>query len=168
MKAPVTLGVVVAALFCSCGKSPEQEAKHPTALGLSNVVPVNPNPEAPITGAEVWIVSGTNYNIQGTSLLTLGNGQTMFTVKALCEFPPSSNDRPIARSLAKYAIDHGYTAKVKQSSWNGIPQQPSGAIGVSLMQNTPPGYPAPGYRYSFTIAELQNGKSEEANREQTR
>ena len=114
MKAPVTLGVAVAVLFCSCGKSPEQQAKNPIALGLSNVVPMNPNPDAPITGAEVWTVSGTNYSIQGTSLLTLGNGQTMFTVKALCDFPPSTNDRPIARSIAKYAIDPESLAKLAE------------------------------------------------------
>ena len=145
MKAPATLGVAAALLFCSCDKPPREQTLKTivpgdtnVAIGASPQVPMNPNPEAPITGAEVWNVSGTNYSIQGTTLLTLGNGQTMFTVRALCDFPPSTKDKPIARSIAKYAIDHGYTTKVKQSSWNGIPQQSSGAIGVSLMQNTPP------------------------------
>jgi hypothetical protein len=164
MKSLAVLGVAVALLFSSCSKPTPQQAKNPIGPGGSNVasraspqVPMNPNPEAPITGAEVWNVSGTNYNIQRTTLLTLGNGQTMFTVHALCDFSPGKNDKPFARSIAKYAIDHGYTTKVKQSWWNGAPQQSSGAVGVSLTQNTPAGSFAPGYRYNFTMTELQNG-----------
>ncbi len=167
MKAAAELGVAIVLLFTSCAKSPQQQANNPVvatgsnvAIGVPPKTPMNPNPESPITGAEVWKVSGTNYSIQGTSLLSLGNGQTMFTVKVLCEFLPGTNDKPIARSIAKYAVDQGYTAKVKESWWNGVPQQFSGAVGVALMQK-PAGdslLPAAGYRYNFKISELGEGK----------
>ena len=115
MKAPAAVGVAAALLCGSCGKSPQQQAKNSAIAAHTNITVGLPpqtqtsrNPESAITGAEVWKVSGTNYSIQGTSLLSLGNGQTMFTVKVLCEFLPGTNDKPIARSIAKYAVDHGY------------------------------------------------------------
>jgi len=169
MKAPAAVGVAAALLCGSCGKSPQQQAKNSAIAAHTNITVGLPpqtqtsrNPESAITGAEVWKVSGTNYNVQGTSLLTMGNGQTMFIVKAFCDFVPSSKDKLIARSIAKYAVDHGYQAKVKESWWNGVPQQFSGAVGVALMQKAPAGSapPAAGWRYNFTVAELQTGKSE--------
>src|ERR1035437_5351212 len=107
------------ALFCcSCGKPPPTQTSN--------------NPEFPISGAEVWTVSGTNYNIEGTALLVMGNGQTLFVIKALCEYQPDASHTPIARSLAKYAVAHGYHKKVSASWGNGRPQPFSGGVGVAL------------------------------------
>jgi hypothetical protein len=130
-----------------------------TNSGKPQQTQTSSNPESPITGPEVWSVSATNYDIQGTALLTMGNGQTLFIIKALCNFVPDKTHRPVARSLAKYAVDHGYLKKVKQSWWNGTPQQFSGAVGVALMQKSRGDFSAPnsGYRYSFTVAELDAG-----------
>ena len=71
------------------------------------------NPECPVTGTEVWTIAGKNYDIEGTALLTMGNGQTLFIVKALCASQPDRSWMPVARALAKYAIDHGYHKKVR-------------------------------------------------------
>ena len=108
VKAPATFGVAVVLLFSSCSKSQQHPANDSAVTTGSNSAtavplqtPMNSNPEAPITGTEDWNVSGTNYSIQGISLLSLGNAQTMFTLKALCDFQPGTNDTPIARSIAQ-------------------------------------------------------------------
>jgi hypothetical protein len=89
----------------------------------------------------------------------MGDGQTMFVIKALCTFSPDKTHEPVARAIAKYAVDHGYTKKVAQSWWNGVLQQPSGAIGVALMRLSEDGSTAvSGFRYHFTIADLQDQK----------
>jgi hypothetical protein len=115
------------------------------------------NPEFPITGAEVWSVLGTNYNIEGTSLLVMGNGQTLFVVKALCNFAPDATHKPIAQSLAKYAVEHGYHKKVSASWGNGIAQPFSGVTGVAFIQqrNNSVLTLNSGYRYTFQIQELE-------------
>jgi hypothetical protein len=115
------------------------------------------NPEFPITGAEVWNVRGTNYNIEGTSLLVMGNGQTLFVIKALCNFAPDVTHKPIAQSLAKYAVEHGYHKKVSASWRNGIAQPFSGVIGVALIQQSGSGILtlSSGYRYTFQVSELE-------------
>jgi hypothetical protein len=115
------------------------------------------NPEFPITGAEVWSVLGTNYSIEGTSLLVMGNGQTLFVVKALCNFAPDATHKPIAQSLAKYAVEHNYHKKVSASWANGIAQPFSGLIGVALIQQRNNGVLtlSSGYRYTFQIQELE-------------
>ena len=140
--------LIVALLCSSCGK--------PAPTQTSN------NPEFPITGAEVWIVSGTNYNIEATTLLVMGNGETLFVIKALCDYRPDASHKPIARSLAKYAVDHGYHKKVSASWGNGRPQPFSGAVGVALINKIAVGATSAsyGYRYSFQIAELAEGRAE--------
>jgi hypothetical protein len=130
-----------------------------TNSGKPQQTQTSPNPESPITGPEVWSISGTNYDIQGTALLTMGNGQTLFVIKALCDFVPDNTYKPVAWLLAKYAVDHGYHKKVKQSWWNGMPQQFSGSVGVALMHKShgDSSLPNSGYRYSFPLAELDAG-----------
>jgi hypothetical protein len=115
------------------------------------------NPEFPITGAEVWSVLGTNYNIEGTSLLVMGNGQTLFVVKALCNFAPDATHKPIAQLLAKYAVEHGYHKRVSASWGNGIAQPFSGVVGVALIQQSSKDFLtlSSGYRYTFPITELE-------------
>lgn len=135
-------------LLCSsCGKTPTQTSN---------------NPEFPITGAEVWTVSGTNYNIEGTALLVMGNGQTLFVVKALTDHNPDGSQQPVARCLAKYAVDHGYHKRAISSWGNGRPQPFSGAVGVALIHKTGlgPSSVSYGYRYSFTVAELSGSKAQ--------
>jgi hypothetical protein len=125
----------------------------------SSQTQTSPNPEFPITGAEVWDISGTNYNIEGTSLLVMGNGQTLFVIKALCDFQPDASHKPIARSLAKYAVGHGYHKKVSASWGNdGKPQPFSDAVGVALIHKSGIGPLAvsSGYKYHFTVVELQD------------
>jgi len=117
----------------------------------------SPNPEFPITGAEVWSVLGTNYNVEGTSLLVMGNGQTMFIVKALINFKPDATHKPIAQSLAKYAVEHGYHKKVSASWGNGVAQPFSGVIGVALIRQSSSGLLSlnSGYRYTFPVKDLE-------------
>ncbi len=133
-----------------------------TNSGKPQQTQTSSNPESPITGPEVWRLSATNYDIQGTALLTMGNGQTLFVIKALCDFVPDKTHKPVAYLLAKYAVDRGYLKKVKQSWWNGTPQQFSGTVGVALMQKSHGDSSAPnsGYRYSFTVAELDAGNKD--------
>ena len=147
MKARILTTLAFSMLILSCGKGSSQTQ-------TSN------NPEFPITGAEVWNISGTNYNIEGTSLLVMGNGQTLFVVKALCDFQPDVSHKPIARSLAKYAVDHRYHKKVSASWGNGKPQPFSEAVGVALIHKSgaDPLAVSSGYKYHFTVAELQDKK----------
>src|SRR5215510_6109155 len=94
MKAFLTTALAVALVVSACGKAP------PTQTST--------NPEVPLTGAEVWSLAGTNFNIEGTAALILRNGRTLLVVKALCGFPANASHKPIAQALAKYAVDHGY------------------------------------------------------------
>src|ERR1035437_3117366 len=120
MKNIIPLITCFVLLFTSCGKPPQTQT--------------SPNPEAPITGPEVWNVNGPKFNIEGTALLVMGNGQTLFIFKALCDFAPDQTHRPLARAITKYAVDNGYPSKVKESSWNGKPTPPSDGIGVALLK----------------------------------
>jgi len=137
------IGIIcLALLVSSCGKPPP--AKTST------------NPEPPVTGRETWVINGTNYSIEGTAMLIMGNGTSLFVVKGLCDFAPDASHEPLARRLAKYAVDHGYHAKVKQTVWNGQTIPFSGNIGVALMQQRSVGSVAmnAGYRYNFNVDEL--------------
>src|ERR1035437_6136684 len=149
MKNIIPLITCFVLLFTSCGKPPQTQT--------------SPNPEAPITGPEVWNVNGTKFNIEGTALLVMGNGQTLFIVKALCDFAPDQTHRPLALAITKYAVDNGYPSKVKESSWNGKPTPPSDGIGVALFQKQTMGSVAmsSGCRYSFGINELKVENSEQ-------
>ena len=77
----------------------------------------------------------------------------MFVIKALCDYQPDASHTPIARSLAKYAVAHGYHKKVSASWGNGRPQPFSGAVGVALSHKIGVGsaYVSSGYRYNFTV-----------------
>jgi hypothetical protein len=125
-----------------------------TNSGIPQQTQTSSNQESPVTGREVWSVSGTNYDIQGTALLTMGNGQTMFVVKALCDFTPGKAHKPLAQSLARYAVDHGYLAKLPRPS--GAAPRFSEVVGVALMQKPKDrsSTPSSGYRYSFALAEI--------------
>jgi hypothetical protein len=143
MKTSLTTALAVALLFSACGKAP------PTQTST--------NPELALTGAEVWNVSGTNFNIEGTAALRMGNGQTLLVVKALCDFQANASHKPIAQALAKYAVDHGYQKAIAASSRGGTLPLFSGSVGVALTKRRSIGSVAAssGYRYSFKIAELQ-------------
>ena len=138
-------------LCASCGKAPPTQTSN--------------NPEAPVTGPEIWNVNGTNFNIEGTACLVMGNGQTLFVVKAITDFAPGAADQPIARALAKYAVDNGYPGKVKQSYGNGKPTPFSGGIGVALFRKQGVGSMAVAaeWKYHFTVKELQQPDGEPAN-----
>jgi hypothetical protein len=131
-----------------------------TSCGKRPTTRTSQNPEIPITGAEVWKVNGTNFNIEGTACLIMGNDQTLFIVKALCDFSPNASHKPIACNLAKYALDHTYPAKLKQASWNGKGIPFSGSIGVALIQKQNIGNvsASSGWRYPFTVQELTEQK----------
>jgi hypothetical protein len=143
MKASLTTALAVALLASACGKAPTTQT--------------STNPELPLSGAEVWKVSGTNFNIEGTAALVMGNGQTLLVVKALCDFQANASHKPIAQALAKYAVDHGYQNAITASSRGGKLPPFSGAVGVALTQKRSIGSvaAASGYRYSFKVAELQ-------------
>ncbi len=144
------LTLLCLALLCgSCGQEPRTQTSG--------------NPEAPVTGPEVWNVNGTNFNVEGTACLVMGNGQTLFVVKAITDFAPQAFHKPIARALAKYAVDNGYPSKVKQSSWNGTPTPFSGSIGVALFQKRGVGSVAvaAGWKYNFTAEELKQPNGEQ-------
>ena len=144
--------VTVALIVGACGKPPPTQTSN--------------NPELPLTGTEVWSVSGTNFNIEGTAALLLRNGQTLLVVKALCDFQANASHRPIGRALAKYAVDHGYQNRLASSSSSsssplsapGARRPFSGSVGVALTQKRSIGSvsASTGYRYSFTVAELQD------------
>ena len=172
LKTRVVAGLAVALFVTSCGKPPpSQLATRSTNSWLlvnrptNNAIPLQTqtsgNPESPLSGAEVWNVSGTNYSIEGTALLALGKGQTMFVVKAISEFYPNQSHKSVARALAKYAFDHGYVSRVTQSWWNGVPQQFSGSVGVALIQKYPDASSnsSSGYRYQFSVADLEESKT---------
>ncbi len=145
--------VLCLALLCvSCGQEPRTQTSG--------------NPEGPVTGPEVWKIDGTNFNVEGTACLVMGNGQTLFVVKAITDFPPNASHKPIARVLAKYAVDNGYPGKVKQSYWNGKPTPFSGSIGVALFQKRGVGSVAvaAGWKYNFTVEELKQGDGEQTSR----
>jgi len=143
MKTYFLTGLAAAFFVSGCGKAP------PTQTST--------NPELPLTGAEIWKVDGTNFNVEGTAALVMGNGQTLLVVKALCDFQADGSHRPIAEALAKYAVDHGYQNALTASSSGGAPRPFSGSVGVALTQKRSIGSVAAnsGYRYSFKIAELQ-------------
>jgi len=147
MKRNLTL-LCLALLCVSCGQKPRTQTSG--------------NPEAPVTGPEVWKINGTKFNVEGTACLVMGNGQTLFVVKAITDFPPNASHKPIARALAKYAVDKGYPGKVEQSSWNGKPTPFSGSIGVALFQKSGVGSVAvaAGWKYNFTVEELKQGDGE--------
>ena len=152
MKSLFLPALAVGLLISGCGKAPPTQTSN--------------NPEFPLTGAEVWNVSGTNFNVEGTAALLLGNGQTLLVVKALCDFQASASHRPIARALAKYAVEHGYQNRLASSSSSspspssapGARRPFSGSVGVALTQKRSIGSvsASTGYRYSFTVAELQD------------
>src|SRR5262245_54471357 len=133
----------VALIITACGKPPPTQT--------SNAL------ELPLTGAELWSMGGSNFNVEGTAALLLRNGQTLLVVKALCDFQANASHRAIAQALAKYAIDHGY----QNALTNGLgssPRRPfSGSVGVALTRRKTIGSVAAstGYRYNFTITELQ-------------
>ena len=148
--------LAVGLLMSGCGKAPPTQTSN--------------NPELPLTGPEVWNVAGTNFNVEGTAALLLGNGQTLLVVKALCDFQANASHRPIGRALAKYAVDHGYQNRLASSSSSSSSSSPSsasalgarrpfsGSVGVALTQKRSIGSvsASTGYRYSFTVAELQD------------
>jgi hypothetical protein len=115
------------------------------------------DPELPVSGPAVWKIAGVEYQIDGTALVVMGNGQGLFIVKAQCDFPPDASHRGIAKSIAQYAVDHGLQKKAGQVLWNGKPVPFSGAVGVALAQQqsailiTAPN----GFRYTFLLGELQ-------------
>ena len=113
MKTYFLTGLAAAFFVSGCGKAP------PTQTST--------NPELPLTGAEVWKVDGTNFNVEGTAALVMGNGQTLVVVKALCDFRADGSHRPIAEALAKYAVDHGYQNALTASSSGGAPRPFSGS-----------------------------------------
>ena len=132
-------------LFCSaCRRTPSAQTR------------TTRNPEIPITGPEVWDINGTAYQIEGTSWLLMGNGRSLFVIKAIVEFTPSASHRPVAAQLAKYATDNGYTDKMKGRTWQGRPVPYSGSIGVTLCQTRGLGsaHVFAGYRYNFDNEEL--------------
>jgi hypothetical protein len=143
MKTSFFTALAIALLVSACGKAP------PTQTST--------NPELPLTGAEVWKVGGTNFSVEGTAALVMGNGQTLLVVKALCDFQADTSHRPIAQALAKYAVEHGYQKAITESSRGGKLPPFSGAVGVALTQKRSIGSVAAssGYRYSFKAAELQ-------------
>ncbi|HTZ20515.1 MAG TPA: hypothetical protein VMC06_06510 [Opitutaceae bacterium] len=141
--ARIVPALVIVALGMSCGKPP------PTQTSAS--------PEFPVTGPEVWKVGGKNYDIEGTAFLSMGNGQTLFVVKVLCDWMPNASDKPVARALAKYAAEHGYERKGAVVT-DGKVQPFSGSIGVALIHRVAEvgGKTANyGYRFNFTVADLE-------------
>ena len=112
------------------------------------------NPEVPITGKEVWTIEDTDWTIEGTAMLIMGNGTGLCVVKAHVDFSPNATHRPMARSLAKYAVKNKYHKKVSNAVHNGKPVKFSGGIGVALVDRHGLGLNS-GYRYSFKVDELQ-------------
>ncbi|PWU19304.1 MAG: hypothetical protein C5B50_06835 [Verrucomicrobia bacterium] len=114
----------------------------------------SPNLELPATGQDTWRIGGTDYRIEGTAIITLANGDLMPIVKARCDFVPGKQHEALARPLAKYAVDHGYT--IREASNNGLRQQVSPNIGIAFIYKPDPGSGrARCWRYSFDIQELR-------------
>jgi hypothetical protein len=87
----------------------------------------------------------------------MGNGETLFVVKALVDYRADESHRAVAEALARYAVANRYHEKVKRSWWNGKPTPFSGNIGVALILQKPAG---PfrlnhGWRYVFSVDELK-------------
>ena len=80
----------------------------------------------------------------------------MFVVKALTDFYPTASDRDVAKSIARYAIEHGYNKKVVSVSSNGKNVKISDYIGVALIKKGDLGglTGAYGYRYHFKISDV--------------
>lgn len=121
------------------------------------------NPEIPLTANETWKISGTEYEVEETAALIMGNGEALLVIKVLVDFVPDQSHQSIARLIAKHAIDERYEDKVVALTWNGKLVEFSGSVGVALVKRTGTGPTAMnyGWRYSFKKSDLieEKGKA---------
>jgi hypothetical protein len=95
---------------------------------------------------------GWDYIIMGTT-----SSEPMLAVKALFDGKPGPTDEPLARELAGYALRHGYLEKASSALPADERVSLAGNIGVALISksSTPLGSMAQGYRYNFSIEDLE-------------
>ncbi len=119
----------------------------------------SPFPEFRVSGNEVWDINEKSYSIAETSIIVFPNSKPFLAVKALVNQPPGEKDEKEAKSIAKYAYQHGYLDRAisKGLSKDGSIVELSNDIGVSLLYQQGMGQITKnnGFNFSFNENELQ-------------
>lgn len=115
------------------------------------------NPQVRVSGRETWSLTTGDTVVLETALLKFHDGEAMLVVKASCE-TPGPMEKPLAKELAEYAVQHKYLKKAEARRSLLRAKKLGNRIGVALV--APDG--KSGYRFNFSLDEL--GHQEEAGK----
>jgi len=80
-----------------------------------------------------------------------------YAIRVLISEKPSVRNKPMAKPIAKYALDNGYLDMARKFKFNGSPVVLVPKIGVAVIRRTGPNFfnHAQGYRFQFNTDELK-------------
>ena len=95
--------------------------------------PSSPFPELMLSGPELWVIDGTAYDILKTGVIIFKDRPVMFFVQVSFD-DPGEHQEHIAKSIARYAIQHGYRERARNVKNRGKPVELSTDMGVSMVK----------------------------------
>lgn len=138
------------------------EVKTKSDLKGTRTTKTSPFVEFQISGSETWNISGKDYLIEGTKIITFPSGDFLYAVIAIVDHDMAlTRENPLPKELAQEVINKGYWDKASEFLVNGEKVKLSEVVGVALVKkSTKAGGNLSrnqGYRYQVPLSELKLG-----------